>query len=113
MDWQKQHVAKAIYAALGSLRLGLFINLTACCSGCAEAKKLGDLGHIAQIAFAKFSADPTALKNKNPVRKIGDEIEILLDEQDGKASPLAQCKQRFTHFLDNRGLDTFCWFIEK
>ena len=82
-------------------------------AGGAEAQELVDLGLVGQLGLGEFSGNPPALQHQNPIRQIGDEVEILLDQKDRQTAPFAQMQQGFRHLLDDRGLDSLRRLVQQ
>src|SRR3981189_1146708 len=69
--------------------------------------KLSDEACIAEIARLYFPGDRSLLNDEDPLRKCGDEIEVLFDQDHGQPALAAQPQQGFDDLVDNGGLDAF------
>src|SRR5690606_29594793 len=79
----------------------------------AKAEETVDLRLVEKIGRRELAADPPALKHQHPVRQVGDKVEILLDQQNGKTARAAKLQEGLGNLLDNRGLDPLGRLIEQ
>src|SRR5216683_2894607 len=78
-----------------------------------DSDKFSDEACVAEIARLHFPGDGAFLNDENPLRKRGDEVEILLDQDHGQAAVVAQPLQGLDNLVDDRGLDTLGRLVEQ
>ena len=82
-------------------------------AGGAETENPIDLRPIGQLAAGQLARDPAPLQHQDPIRKLGDEVEVLLHQQDRQGPGVPELRQRPGHVLDDRGLDPLGGLIEE
>ena len=82
-------------------------------AGGAEAEIPIDLRPIGQLATRQLTGDPAPLQHQDPIRELGDEVEVLLHQQDRQAPGVPELRQRPGHVLDDRGLDPLGGLVEE
>src|SRR5450755_1793307 len=80
--------------------------------GC-NTDKLSNQTRIGEIARLHFPGDRALLNDENALRKRGDEIEILLDQDHGEPAGGAQPLQGFDDLVDDRRLDAFGGLVQQ
>jgi hypothetical protein len=79
-----------------------------------EADELADDRDVGKVGGGDFARNRALLDDHHPLRQRGDEIQILLDQHDGKAGALAlQRRQRVDDLVDDRWLDPFGRLVEE
>src|ERR1700676_5276277 len=80
--------------------------------GC-DSDKFADESWIPEIVRLHLPGNRAFLNDENPLRERGDEVEVLFDQDHGKASSVAQLQQDLDNLVDDRRLDALGRLVEK
>src|SRR6266481_9728249 len=78
-----------------------------------DSDKFPNETRIVEIARLHFPRDRALLNDQNSLRQRGDEVEILLHQNDGEPALCTQPLQRLDHFVDDRRLNAFRRLVEQ
>src|SRR5437870_6135067 len=82
-------------------------------SSAAEADELAHQVGVGEVLGGHLAGDAALLDDQHALRQRADEVEVLLDQYDGKAAALAQRPQAHGNLLDDRGLDALGRLVEQ
>jgi hypothetical protein len=68
---------------------------------------------VPQLLRPQLAQDRALLDDQHALGQLGDELEVLLDQEDRQPLVLVQLAQDADQFLDDRGLDAFGRLVEE
>ena len=68
---------------------------------------------VVQAGGGQLGGDLALLHEQHPRRQSGDDLEVLLDQQNGEMPSLPEIAQMIDDLLDDRGLDAFARLVEQ
>ena len=78
-----------------------------------EPREILDQSGAGHLGARHFALDLALLEDQQAIAEIGQEFEILLDDQDGQALLLAEPREYAVDLLDDRRLDAFGRLVEE
>src|ERR1700712_2544710 len=87
--------------------------LRLCRRGSGNAGELVEHRRVGDDLGRDLARDGALLQDQDALRQRSNEVEVLLDQQDGEAALLGNALQGVDDFIDDRWLNPFRGFIEQ
>ena len=78
-----------------------------------EAEMPIELRPVGQLSAREFARNAAPLQYQHAIRERGDEVEVLLHQQDRQPSGFPEPGEDLRHVFDDRGLDTLGGLVEQ